>query len=88
MLVRAASPKGAEGRTFGIVSTGFNIGGVIGPIFLGYLLDQHLAKGVLWGYCYFYGFNGGCGVMARVQQQTASRYLICAVISQRGIVLL
>lgn len=48
MLVRAASPKGAEGRTFGIVSTGFNIGGVIGPIFLGYLLDQHLAKGVLW----------------------------------------
>ena len=48
MLVRAASPKGAEGRTFGIVSTGFNIGGVIGPIFLGYLLDQQLAKGVLW----------------------------------------
>lgn len=48
MLVRAASPKGAEGRTFGIVSTGFNIGGVIGPIFLGYLLDQHLAKGVMW----------------------------------------
>ena len=48
MLVRAASPRGAEGRTFGIVSTGFNIGGVIGPIFLGYLLDQHLAKGVLW----------------------------------------
>lgn len=48
MLVRAASPKGAEGRTFGIVSTGFNIGGVLGPIFLGYLLDQHFAKGVLW----------------------------------------
>ncbi len=48
MLVRAASPPGAEGRTFGIVSTGFNIGGVIGPIFLGYLIDQHLAQGVLW----------------------------------------
>jgi len=48
MLVRAASPKGAEGRTFGIVSTGFNIGGVVGPVFLGYLLDQHLAKEVMW----------------------------------------
>ena len=48
MLVRAASPEGAEGRTFGIVSTGYNIGGVIGPVFLGYLLDQHLAEGVLW----------------------------------------
>lgn len=48
MLVRAASPKGAEGRVFGIVSTGFNIGGVIGPIALGYLLDQQMAQAVLW----------------------------------------
>lgn len=36
MLVRAASPAGAEGRTFGIVSTGFNVGGVIGPILFGF----------------------------------------------------
>lgn len=48
MLVRAASPAGAEGKTFGIVSTGFNVGGVIGPILFGYLLDQGLASGVLW----------------------------------------
>jgi FSR family fosmidomycin resistance protein-like MFS transporter len=48
MLVRAASPAGAEGRTFGIVSTGFNVGGVVGPILFGYLLDHQLASGVLW----------------------------------------
>ncbi len=48
MLVRAASPAGAEGKTFGIVSTGFNVGGVIGPILFGYLLDKGLASGVLW----------------------------------------
>ncbi len=48
MLVRAASPAGAEGRTFGIVSTGFNIGGVIGPILFGFLLDHGLPSGVLW----------------------------------------
>ncbi|WP_313023935.1 MFS transporter [Pseudomonas lopnurensis] len=48
MLVRAASPAGAEGRTFGIVSTGFNVGGVIGPILFGFLLDRGLAAGVLW----------------------------------------
>ncbi len=48
MLVRAASPAGAEGRTFGIVSTGFNVGGVIGPILFGFLLDRGLASGVLW----------------------------------------
>lgn len=49
MLVRAASPAGAEGRTFGIVSTGFNMGGVIGPLLFGFLLDRGQASGVLWG---------------------------------------
>src|SRR5690554_258980 len=48
MLVRAASPAGAEGRTFGIVSTGFNVGGIIGPILFGFLLDRELASAVLW----------------------------------------
>lgn len=48
MLVRAASPVGAEGRTFGIVSTGFNIGGVAGPVLFGYLIDNGQAAGVLW----------------------------------------
>jgi len=31
MLVRGAAPPGAAGRVFGIVTTGFNIGGTIGP---------------------------------------------------------
>lgn len=48
MLVREAAPPGAEGRVFGIVSTGFNIGGIIGPILYGYLLDTGRASGVLW----------------------------------------
>lgn len=48
MLVRASASPGTEGRIFGIVSTGFNIGGIIGPILYGYLLDRELASGVLW----------------------------------------
>ncbi len=40
MLVRAAAPKGAEGRVFGIVSTGFNIGGVAGPLLFGWIMDH------------------------------------------------
>ncbi|WP_159998901.1 MFS transporter [Roseomonas sp. 18066] len=40
MLVRAASPPDAVGRTFGIVSTGFNIGGAVGPLLFGWLLDH------------------------------------------------
>lgn len=42
MLVRAASPKGAEGRVFGIVSTGFNIGGIGGPMLFGWIMDHNM----------------------------------------------
>ena len=40
MLVRAAAPPGAVGRVFGIVSTGFNIGGAVGPVIYGWLMDS------------------------------------------------
>lgn len=46
LLVRAASPRGAEGRVFGIVSTGFNIGGAISPIIFGWLIDHGHNQGV------------------------------------------
>ena len=39
MLVRKAAPPGAAGRVFGIVSTGFNIGGIFGPLLFGWLMD-------------------------------------------------
>jgi MFS family permease len=39
MLVRKAAPEGAAGRAFGIVSTGFNIGSIIGPMVYGYIMD-------------------------------------------------
>lgn len=40
MLVRAAAPPEAAGRVFGIVSTGFNLGGTIGPMLYGWILDR------------------------------------------------
>jgi MFS transporter, FSR family, fosmidomycin resistance protein len=40
LLVRDAAPPGGAGRAFGIVSTGFNIGGMIGPILYGVVLDH------------------------------------------------
>jgi len=42
MLVRSAVPPGAAGRAFGIVSTGFNIGGIISPLLFGWIMDQNL----------------------------------------------
>lgn len=40
MLVRAAAPPGASGRVFGIVTTGFNIGGALGPIVFAWIMDR------------------------------------------------
>ena len=48
MLVRAAAPPGGQGKAFGIVSTGFNIGGAVGPLLFGWLLDHALPLGVFW----------------------------------------
>jgi MFS family permease len=41
MLVRAAAPAGTAGRAFGIVSTGFNIGGIASPLLFGWIMDQN-----------------------------------------------
>lgn len=57
MLVRAASPKGAEGKTFGIVSTGFNIGGTLGPVGFAWLLDQGHPNAIFWASAAFMGLT-------------------------------
>ena len=46
MLVRRAAPPGAAGSAFGIVSTGFNIGGIIGPMLFGWIMDHHMPQWV------------------------------------------
>ena len=57
MLVRAAAPVGAEGRVFGIVSTGFNIGGALGPVLFGWLLDSGKPQGIFWSAVLFMLFT-------------------------------
>jgi MFS family permease len=42
MLVRNAAPPGAAGRTFGIVSPGFNFSGIVAPLLFGWIMDQKL----------------------------------------------
>jgi len=46
MLVRNAAPPGAAGRAFGIVSTGFNLGGIVSPLLFGWIMDQNLPRWV------------------------------------------
>ncbi|MCO5132042.1 MAG: MFS transporter [Xanthobacteraceae bacterium] len=42
MMVRNAAPPGAAGRAFGIVSTGFNLSGIAGPLLYGWIMDRHM----------------------------------------------
>ncbi len=53
MLVRKAAPPGAAGRAFGIVSTGFNMSGIISPLMFGWIMDQSMPRGVFWGAAIF-----------------------------------
>ncbi|MFC0406904.1 MFS transporter [Roseomonas elaeocarpi] len=46
MMVQAAAPPGGSGRVFGIVSTGFNIGGALGPLLFGWILDHEAPRWV------------------------------------------
>ena len=46
MLVRNAAPAGAAGRAFGIVSTGFNLGGIVSPLLFGWIMDLNAPRWV------------------------------------------
>jgi FSR family fosmidomycin resistance protein-like MFS transporter len=48
LLVKAAAPADAVGRVFGIVTTGFNFGGIIGPPIGGALLDHQLPEWIFF----------------------------------------
>jgi MFS family permease len=44
MLVRKAAPHGATGRAFGLVTTGFSLGGIVGPLVFGRIMDLQLPR--------------------------------------------
>ncbi len=48
MMVRAVTPPGASGKVFGFVTTGFNIGGIAGPLLFGVVLDYGAPGLVFW----------------------------------------
>jgi FSR family fosmidomycin resistance protein-like MFS transporter len=62
MLVRAASPPGAFGRVFGIVTTGFNVGGTIGPMIGGWIMDHNLPHWVFYTSVLFMALTAAMGL--------------------------
>ncbi len=48
LIVRGATPPGAAGRVYGFVYSGLDVGGMLGPVWFGFLLDHGAASEVLF----------------------------------------
>jgi MFS transporter, FSR family, fosmidomycin resistance protein len=72
MLVRAASPPGAFGRVFGIVTTGFNIGGTIGPLIGGWIMDHNLPRWVFFSSVVFMAMTSVMALASEWQSRRRS----------------
>ena len=44
LIVRNATPKGAAGRVYGFVYSGLDLGGTVGPVWFGFMLDHALGR--------------------------------------------
>lgn len=71
MLTKAASPPGAVGRVFGIVTTGFNFGGMIGPVIGAWLIDHHAPAWIFFSSAIFMGVTILLSIKADVDGQRA-----------------
>ena len=73
MLVRNASPPGAFGRVFGIVTTGFNIGGTIGPMIGGWIMDHNLPSWVFYSSVLFMALTAVMGLASEWRARRGGR---------------
>jgi MFS family permease len=80
MLVRAASPPGAYGRVFGIVTTGFNIGGTIGPLIGGAIMDHGMPRWVFFSSVGFMVLTAVMGLMSEVRSRRRAAALATAAL--------
>lgn len=49
MMVKKATPKGATGRVFGTVYSGFDVGFAVGPLLFGVFMDRGWFSGAFYG---------------------------------------
>ncbi|TCH97931.1 MFS transporter [Roseococcus sp. SYP-B2431] len=75
MMVRAAAPPGQAGAAFGLVSTGFSIGGIVGPVGFGWLLDHGQPHAI---FLIAAGLLAGAVLMSLVQEARRGRRIALA----------
>jgi MFS family permease len=49
MMVKNATPKGASGRMYGTVYSGFDVGFALAPLIFGALMDRQMYSACLYG---------------------------------------
>ncbi len=49
ILIKKLAPRGATGRTFGLVYSGLDIGSMLAPLGLGWFLDHGMPTGTIYG---------------------------------------
>ncbi len=64
MVVQAVSPPGSAGKAFGFVNMGFGIGGMIGPVIFGAIMDTGFVQGIYYGSALFMFFAIVTGLAA------------------------
>ena len=69
ILVRAATPPGATGKVFGFVYSGLDLGGALGPLMFGWLLDGGHFRGVFIAIAVMYGI----GILSVMQLKRGRR---------------
>jgi MFS family permease len=72
MLVRNAAPAGAAGRAFGIVSTGFNLGGIVSPLLFGWIMDENAPQWVFGASVVFMVLTVLLALVTDLKPQTGS----------------
>jgi MFS family permease len=53
LIVRSVTPPGSVGKVFGFVTTGFNLGGIVAPLFFGAIMDHGSPRLVFLGVAAF-----------------------------------
>ena len=73
LIVRAATPKGAAGRVYGFVYSGLDLGGIIGPVAFGVMLDHGHPQAMLLGVaaCYLIAIGTVIQVRTASTRRTA-----------------
>jgi FSR family fosmidomycin resistance protein-like MFS transporter len=74
IMVKSLTPPGSTGKAFGFVSTGFSVGGTLGPLIFASMMDAGLPQAIFYSSAVLMMLNIALAVAA----SNAGRRMIAA----------